>query len=351
MGRLGRLSAMALGALASGFAGTALAQPVLDEPASALVYPLFDSTPSHGTLITVTNTNTSRVRTTCNNNGFAEGDICVLYTYFGFDRGRSFCREFNTTECLTPGDTLTVIADQHNPEMEIGWLWVEARDPETGRAVDFDYLIGSAIVVNTGTDFLFEYHPYGFRALPGTVQRPTGETHDACGRDFTDLDNDGFADFDGVEYDFWPATLYLDEFFQQGGTNPSFSNELTLASCDVDPFDSDDTRVAALIWNNRERAFSRSFNFECQFKAPLSDISNVVNNLGGDPNELVLGARSIQAGWLSLVGSDAILGVFFQRVNANPALAAGHELQFSGQFGGPEDPNSSHYPCSLPRVD
>jgi hypothetical protein len=349
MRRLGWLGASALGVLATGFAGLASAQPVLDQPASAMVYPYFDSTPNHGTLITVTNTNTSTIA--CSNPLFREGDICVLYTYFGFDRSRNFCREFNTTECLTPGDTLTVFADQHNPEGEIGWLWVEARDPETREPVDYDYLIGSAIIVDTGTDFLFQYHPYGFRALPEGAPTTTGAGADNCGRENTDLNSDGRADFDGAEYDYWPAKLYLDEFFQERGSAPTFSNQLTLASCDVDPFDDDDTRVSALIWNNNERQFSRTFNFECFFQGSLSSISNIVNGLLGDPNELVLGSRSIQTGWLSLVGTDAIVGVFFQRVNNIPALSAGHELQFTGGFGGPDDPNQNHTPCSLQRVD
>jgi hypothetical protein len=345
MRRLGLTGAATLGLIALGFAGTASAQPVLDQPASALVYPLFDSTPNRGTLITVTNTLAGGLaggNVTCGN-GFRQGDVCLIYTYFGFDQSRLFCREFNIPECLTPGDTLTVFADQHNPEMEIGWLWVEARDPETFEAIDFDYLIGSAIVVDTLTDFLFQYHPYGFRGLPGEG----GDGEDACGRLFTDLDEDGRADFDGEEYDFWPRKLLLDEFFQEGGV-PPFRNELTLASCDVDHRDRDDTSVSALIWNNREVRFSRSFSFECFFRAPLSSISNIARNLNGDPNELVSNAgRVLQAGWLELTASDAILGVFFQRVNST-AFAAGRELQFTGQFGGEEDEDNE--PCELLRV-
>jgi hypothetical protein len=313
----------------------ALAQPVVGQTASALIFPLFDSTPNHGTLITVTNTNTSRL--SCGRSGFRGGDVCVVYTYFGLD-SLGGCREFNLSECFTPGDTLTVFADQHNPEMEIGWLWVDAHDPETFEPIDYDWLAGSAIVVDSGTDFLFAYKPYAFRSHVG----PDGA--DSCDHVSTDVDGDGEADFDGVEYDFWPSRLVLDEFFQEGGGNPQIENELALASCNTSRFGTP-TLVSALIYNNRETRFSRNFDFTCFFRAPLHDISGVVRNLGGDPNELVANnGRSIQQGWLDLVASDAILGVFFQRI-VGTGFAAGNQLDFSGQFGGEGDDRP---PCSLP---
>ncbi len=320
-----------------GIARAAHAQPVVGEAASAFVFPLFDSTPNHGTVITVTNTNATRF--SCGND-FRSGDVCLMYVYFGVDPVRDFCLEFNTIECLTPGDTLTVFADQHNPEMEEGWLYVEARDPESFEPINFNFLIGNAIVVDTGTDFLFAYKPYGFRSHVGE-----SEAND-CNRPSTDENGDGRADFDGNEYDFWPDHLFLSLFFQEGGTNPAFENQLVLASCDENPFDDRGTAVSALIWNNRETRFSRSFDFECFFRAPLHDVSNIVRNLGGDPNELVSETgRSIQAGWLQLTASDAILGVFFQRI-VGTGFAAGNELDFSGQFG--DGGSSGDVPCSLP---
>ncbi|MBI1849448.1 MAG: hypothetical protein HYR85_03785 [Planctomycetes bacterium] len=320
---------------------------VVGQPASALIFPLFESRSGKGTLITVTNLDTDR--RDCGN-GFREGDVCLLYTYFGFDPDLGFCREFNTTECLTPGDTLTVFADQHNPEQHQGWLWVEARDPESGRAIQFDHLIGSAIIVDMNTDFLFHYLPYGFRSHANDAVLDFEISGDACGRAFTDVDGDDFADFDGREYDFWPQELRLDNFFQQGGTAPQFGTDLTLASCDVDPFDGSLTHVNFGVWNNRERRFSAQLDFECFFRGPLTDISNITTNLAGDPNELVIGTRHIQTGWLELIPSDPILGVFHTRISGTN-FAAGHQLEFVGEFGGLCDFNPDHHPCSLPRVD
>jgi HYR domain-containing protein len=327
-----------------GSTASSLPTAVVGQPASALVFPLFDSRPGRGTVITVTNTNDSHI--ICGRSFFTQGDVRLVFTYFGFDESRQFCREFNTSHFLTPGDTLTVIADQDDPEGEIGWLWVEARDPETGEAIEFDHLIGSAIVVDTGLEFLDQYLAYGFRSYASDLYGTT----DRCGRAFTDVDGDGQADFDGVEYDFWPQRLLLDQFFQEGDGTQGFANELTLASCDVDPFDDHGTNVSIHPWNNRERRFSVSLNFECFFHAPLSSISGVFGRLLGDLNELVKDGHHLQTGWVEFDADDPILGVFFQRV-VGQFFAAGHQIQLAGQFGGACDENLDHRPCALPRAD
>ncbi|MBI3843275.1 MAG: HYR domain-containing protein [Planctomycetes bacterium] len=316
-----------------------LATAVLGQPASALIFPLFDSRSGQGTIITVTNTDSNR--DTCRNR-LREGDVCLRYTYFAFDPASGSCLEFDRTECLTPGDTLTVVADQHDPEGDVGWLWVEARDPETDEAIDFNHLIGSAIVVNVGLEFMFQYHPYGFRSYTHLLLEPPS---DACGHAFTDVDGDNCADFDGVEYDFWPQRLLLDEFFQQGDGRQGVDNVLTLISCDL----GHPTIVSAHPWNNNEHRFSATFDFECFFNEPFSPgISHIFEHLKGGPNELVGFGHHIQLGWLELDANKPILGVYHQHLVASP-LADGTELQFAGQFGGPCDGNPDHEPCCLRR--
>ena len=130
-------------------------------PASVLIYPLFNSAEDCGTIITVTNLNTSRV--SCDS-FYLSGDICAHFTYLNNEDGR--CFEFDRLECLTPGDTITVLASEHNPEMEEGWLWVEALDPSTLERIVFNSLIGSAIIVESGFNYSWSYTPYSFRALP-----------------------------------------------------------------------------------------------------------------------------------------------------------------------------------------
>ncbi len=321
---------LAAGALAEPASG----QPVHAQPASSLFFPLFDSTPGRGTLITVTNTNGDT--DDCpggGSGGFDIGDIRLHYVYVNGDD----CSEFNLDEDLTPGDMLTVFADQHNPEQDQGWLWVEARDPESGLPIDFDYLIGSAIIVDMGTDFLWSYTPYPFRALPDDGPGPDV---DACGRELTDADEDGCADFNGIEYDFFPDILYLDNFFAEGDVGSKvMSNELTLMS-PIDEFEI----LRFGIWNNDEDRFSRSFPFQCWTRLQLSDISLVVRrqNLGGDPNELVLNGTSILTGWVEIDAELPLLGVFAHIVTSaqqTADLVAGRELQFKDREGEEDQPN------------
>ena len=147
------------------------------QPGSVLIFPLFDSTEQNGTLISVTNTNTSTQG--CDENNMRVGDICLHYIYInhnpddpGTEGDEESCLEFDRFECLTPGDTLTVAADQHNPQLLDGWLWIEARDPETLDPVAYNYLIGSAIIVESATEFVWSYTPYSFKGLPTNGDQP-----------------------------------------------------------------------------------------------------------------------------------------------------------------------------------
>ncbi len=307
------LGSLALGSLAL-LAPAALAQPRHAEPGSILIFPNIDSRPHKGTLVSVTNTN--RSTQACPDDRTQRiGGVDVLYTYID---GENWL-EFNTREHLTPGDTLTVMADQHNPELNFGWLWVEARDPVSGDPIDFDYLIGSAIVVDRDLDFLFSYTPYPFRALP---EEDSGAGPDACGREFTDVNDDAIADFDGVEYDFFPDDLLLDQFFEEGGL---FQDEITLLSTEMSQ-----TSVTLLTKNNREQGFSRGLTFECWTRGPLGLISNIFGRLNGDPDELRSPTGvSLQTGWVRFLSDDPMLGVFMHKVSGT-SMAGGSELQYEG---------------------
>jgi hypothetical protein len=297
-------------------------------PGSVMIYPLFDSRPGFNTIITVTNTNTSFVQ--CPPTSFREGDVTVHYAYIESDTWL----EFDLEEPLTPGDTLTVLARGHNREAKQGWLWVEARDPEVpDRAIDFDFLIGSAIVVNSDFNFEWEYAPYTFRALVEESGEDFGAT--SCGHFYADggADEDDFTlDFDGVEYDFFPRTLFIDQFFGEGDpaelVGPqTFSNTLYLMSTEMLG-----TTVNFLFWNNNETRFSRGFQFDCWTEASLSEISSIAleSNLRSryDASEL----HGIPYGWVSFTSEDGLLGCFVQNISgaAGEVLAAGDALHFTG---------------------
>jgi len=277
------------------FAGTDEPDPSVHAvPASVLIFPLFMSQPGSGTILSVTNTDTSRV--SCD--GFyLSGDICAHFTYVNNEDGR--CFEFDRFECLTPGDTLTVLADEHNPEMEEGWLWIEALDPSTLQPIVFNSLIGSAIIVETGFDFSWGYTPYSFRALPtapceGSVC--AGDT-----RCYTDLDGEIDLDFDGMELERFPDSILIDQFFEEENPDTkNIKNELTLMSTSRE----EETNYSFVIWNNSETRVSRGFSAPCHFRGPLSQIAAFVLDLGGTDME------RFQTGWVEIDSAEGILGVF-----------------------------------------
>lgn len=304
-----------------GFAGAVNAQPNHLQPGSVLVYPLFDSQPDSATVINVTNSNTSNI--VCSN-FFREGDVRLHYVYFAEN-----CQEFDVFEDLTPGDTLTVLASDHNPEGERGYLIVSALDPETSALIDFDFLIGSAYVANSSIDIMWSYTPYAFEGLAGNG---TGASN--CNFDFIiDSSSNGPINFDGVDYSQFPDVLYIDSFFEED--DGMFDNFLTLMSCSGG---SATNVIDFLFYNNREDVFSRSFSFVCWTSVELSEISAIASGLGGDPDEFTK-----ETGWARIAGREvrdlagnplspaqdpAILGVFVQTVNAN--FNAGHALHYSG---------------------
>ncbi|MBI3844673.1 MAG: hypothetical protein HY292_08560 [Planctomycetes bacterium] len=333
-----RLQVAAVAALAMGLvAGMAQAQPRQLEPASLLIFPMYRAAAGAGTVISVTNINDDR--TYCPDEDFRAGDIVAHYDYID---GQTW-REFDRYEPLTPGDTLSVIVADHNPDSESGFLVVTAVNPQDLQPIRFNYLIGSAIVVESNLNFMWQYEPYGFNGLadPG----PTNP----CDRVITDLDGDGARDFDGAEYDFFPRRLFVDSFFEERG---QFGNELTLLSTAGQDFVNE---VSFLIWNNNEQKFSRIYKFTCWTNVALSAVSQIATRLGGRTDEL-------QTGWVSIDGSRVVdlsgnpvpdnggnatrpplLGVFMQVIR-NTQFSDGHALHFTGSLDGLELPSGDNDP-------
>jgi hypothetical protein len=314
---------LALAALAiATIGGSVLAQPVHLQPGSVLIYPLFDSRAQSATVINLTNTNEDRAN--CGN-GFRQGDVLAHYVYYGQEAGGGICLEFDRFENLTPADTLSVLASDHNPEGEVGFLTISANDPESGDLIDFDFLIGSAYVANAALDIMWAYTPYPFEGL-GSIDT------DNCGRDVIARAGDALL-FDGSDYSAFPDVLYLDSFFEE--QDGVFDNVLTLMSTSGQDYINE---IDVLTWNNKEDKFSRTFKFVCHTSVELSQISAIARNLGGDEDEFAK-----ETGWMKFngravldlagnpaptVATPAILGVFVQIVRSD--FTAGHALHYSG---------------------
>jgi len=274
-------------------AGSAAASHTL-QPGSILIFPLYDASPGAGTVICVTNTNLSTVY--CPETDFRLGDVLLHYVYID---GES-CLEFDRYELLTPGDTLCVIAAEHNPESDKGFLVVIARRPDTGDLMEFDALIGNALVVQSDLNFLWSYNAYMFEAYADSSDVPDNcdeLDHSNPDDDIVSWgDADGVPDFDDSEYDLFPLVHFVPSFFEEG-SSAGFTNQLTIMSTSGQDYINE---VNFLIFNNIEQKFSRTHKFTCWWSGSLSEISTIAENLGGDEEEI---GHNTQTGWVRFEGN------------------------------------------------
>ncbi len=119
------------------------------EPGSLLLFPEFDSTPGHLTILTVTNTQ------------LIGSEIDVHYNY----TSETDCLSLDRYEVLTPSDTLSVLAQVHNPDSDQGFAWVYAVDRDTEQRIDHDYLIGSTKILDGYRSSEYSLRPYSFEFI------------------------------------------------------------------------------------------------------------------------------------------------------------------------------------------
>jgi hypothetical protein len=290
---LSGFAALSLGSLA--FAGGT-------EAGSLLVYPYFSNTRADKTILTVTNTNLDSVT----------GGVNVEFVYIDGDH----CLEFNRTRTLTAGDTLSVVTKYDNPNFVEGYAYVFAKSKTTGKAIKFDWLVGSAMVTNGAlNDPIVGYTPFTFKAGAAL----------AAGAN-TDLENagagDGQRDFDGLEYEKTPDTLIVPSFFADDG---NWEPELVMLGLTGLQFT---TIINFLIYNDNEEVFSAQYTIDCWAIVELEDISNVFENsflLTTNQNltEVFTGTTNPNAlpetGWFSLTG---VIANSTAASVANPSILA-----------------------------
>ncbi len=279
---LSGFAALSLGSLA--FAGGT-------EAGSLLVYPYFSNTRATRTMLTVTNTNLDSVN----------GGVNVEFVYIDGDH----CLEFNRTRTLTPGDTLSVITKYDNPNYVEGYAYVFAKSKTTGKAIKFDWLVGSAIVLtNDLTDPEISYTPNVFKAGAAL----------AAGAN-TDLENagagDGQRDLDGLEYEKTPDQLIVPNFIADN--DDDFQPGLVLLGLTGLQFT---TIVNFLVYNDNEEVFSAQVTVDCWELLRLrDDVSFVFDDAflattGQNAAEVytgpgVLANRLPETGWYSMTGAIA----------------------------------------------
>ncbi len=246
-------------------------------PGSLLLYPQFDSREGATTFVTVTNVDT-------------QNDVEVEFYYVnGAD-----CSHFDRRHTLTPNDTLTVLAEYHHPNAEEGYLYVFARDPDTGVPIVHNGLIGQVLILDGIEMDGLECNAVSFRGV-GAHGLPT------------DLDQDGVRDLNGLEYEEAPGEILIPRFFgQQVG---QFESELVLVA--LTGGDAFETLLYFEIFNDNEVLFSREHEFTCWERLPLLDLSGATSNQflslleEDDPLEILGAAGAQQAGWMRIQGDLA----------------------------------------------
>ncbi len=248
-----------------------------NDPGSLLIFPEFDSRPGSYTFLTVTNVNPD------------EG----IRVHFNWVDEES-CLKTDAWQTLTPLDTITFLSSSASPNENRGYCFAYARGMASPSATDFDYLIGTELTFDGWTS-----SEYQVNAL--VYEGQTGEGNP------TDLNGDGNADLDGVEYGTTPDLIAIPRFFGQIPGQGMPRAELIFIGLTGTKFN---TSANFLIYNDNEEVFSAQHSFDCWERVSLLDISGVFsqsflyNSTNHDPNE-VQGFPLMETGWFQIDGSVA----------------------------------------------
>jgi hypothetical protein len=214
-------------------------------PGSLLVFPRWDNTPGTLTLLTVTNTNQD----------LASGSVDVEFVYID----GSSCQEFNRTRTLTPADELTVATFADDPNVSKGYVYVFAKNHVTGKAIKFDWLIGTSVTFTAASGAAYELPPFVFKAASSLAEGA-----------ITDLNSNGLRDFNGSEYELLPDRLEFPSFI---GVNSFFNDQIILI--DLTGGAQFTTVVDFLVYNDNEDQFSAQYAFNCWVEVNLGLVSPV----------------------------------------------------------------------------
>jgi len=243
---------------------------------SLLLYPEFDNRDGDVTVLTITNVSDT-------------DSVAVEFVYIGrygeTSNEEIYCEEFNREETLTPNDTLTLLTNNHNPQMEQGYVYTFAREG-VGNPVLHNGLIGNAMTID------------GFSRVEYSVNAVS-----YLGIDPTD-DGNGLRDLDGSEYETTAAEIQIPRFFGQGGP---FESELVLIG--LTGGQKFETTIDFLVYNDNEEVFSAEHEFYCWDRVELTDIGNVFTNdflengTNHDSSEYL--GNHIESGWMRITGAIA----------------------------------------------
>ncbi len=244
-------------------------------PGSLLVFPEFDHRPAEVTMLTLTNTAPD---------GTVPTEVQVVYV-------SSACTTTDLVLTMPPRDTVTFLSNYNNSPNLRGYAYAFARNPANDSKWSYDHLVGSALRMT-----VVDAYTHGYSAI--SFQSPVVPF------ELTDLDADGVADLDGLEYVQAPEKLLIPRFL---GSTSQRSNDLILINL------TGGTAFQAvanfLIYNDNMEVFSAQTSLGCWSRTSLESISSATtHNFLVQTNHAVdevLGAPFIEAGWIEIDGGIA----------------------------------------------
>ncbi|MFO0980292.1 MAG: hypothetical protein U1E76_00875 [Planctomycetota bacterium] len=252
---------------------------------SLLVFPVYSTMPGDATVLTVTNAN---LDTSFDNSiGLPKGTIDTEWIFIN----GANCGETNFIKRLTPGDSISLLANTVILQPTMGYVYIVARNPNTGAPVTFNYLSGLSTTFTSYLARSWEMPPFSFRGIPAEGQP-------------TNLDGDSNRDLDGVEYEQVPDVFTFPMFW--GQEPPDIHTCLILLGLTGTQFT---TTVDFLILNDNEQQFSAEWSFPCYTMTDLIHISGAwletfLDASNNNPNELQ-GASFKETGWYRIDGAVA----------------------------------------------
>lgn len=251
-------------------------------PASLLLFPHFKTDGQNLSVITITNTGPEDIY------------LRIVWVYKNGDH----CIPADTWIEMTRNDTFTFLDRDLFFENEEGFSYVYVVDDlYSDVEVDYDYLIGQEMI----------WSAVQGQPIPYVVNFAIN----AVGFEALAVNGDGLLELDGEEYTSAPAKLMFPRFFGQpdiGQPPIPFGSFLIFLNLTGGKFY--DITTKWLIFNDNEKGFSRTVQFDCWEIRALTDISGVFENsylLGTDHDEdEPYGIPDlVETGWFYFYGEQA----------------------------------------------
>ncbi len=281
----------------------ASADSVGRHPGALLIYPIFDSAPGAGTIVSVTNIS-------------QDTSIDAHFIYIDADNN---WREFNRFEPLTPRDEFTIRASTHVAGAKRGFLYVIAevldndkRDPDA-----LNYLIGDEIVVDSKGNFLYALDAIAF-----------------CAKAPFNGNEDEYLDFDDEEFFKVSDKMYVSSFLGniREGDGPALTSTLILVA--ILGSSDFETRLDLTPYNNNEAEASVSWRFRCWDAVDLLTIdgyfSDAFQRTTFNWDNRVTGTPWT-SGWIEIDGDEAVDIIGNERKIEDPPFV-GALVQSFGSF-------------------